>query len=254
MKLITWNVFSVNPKILQGLKYISNLNPDVVCLQEFPQKHIYRLESFFPGYSYKAIPDSVHKRKVHKNNYLVTLSRIKIKEHSIFNYGDIQKKSFLKNILYGKIQGQIEQNKALVVEVKISKTKYSVYNLRLSCATTPKVKLEHINKLVTSNKNSKTTLLSGDFNVVGNKYWKILLGWTKSYSIKDYLINELNEVKKLVMNNEFQIATSGFSTNIIPSKNMLFGGVVIPKNITPQTVRMHRKHFMSDHRILEVVI
>lgn len=253
MKLISWNMFTVNPKPGKGLRFIAKKDPDVVCLQEVPYNHLRDIERIFKGYNYFKVIDSRHKSKVTKNVYLVTISKHKFLSAEKFYYGGAQNFSILSRIIYKLFQGHSELNHALVTKMRVGKKIYTVYNLRLSCAVTPDVKKKNVDKLFGSAEKSRNTIVTGDFNLSGNWLWIHLTGGIKGYLPFDYLRNELWEFYERMKKSSFVNITQGINTNIISLKRMQYGTILLRKTMDKYRLKIG-KRFYSDHRMLELEI
>lgn len=253
MRLVSWNMFTVNPKPKKGLRFIAKKDPDIICLQEVPHNHLKDIKRIFVGYKYFKITDSRHNKTVLKNNYIVTLSKHPFVSVDKLHYGSPENYSILNRILYQMLQGHTEMNNALITKIKVNKKIYSIYNLRLSCAVRPGTKQKSVNKLFGSIEKTKNTIVTGDFNLSGNWLWIHFTGWTKGYLPFDYLRNELGEFYERLRKSSFTNITEGINTNLISLKRMQYGTILLRKSMNNYKLKIG-KRFYSDHRMLEVEI
>jgi endonuclease/exonuclease/phosphatase family metal-dependent hydrolase len=251
MQIFTWNVRFENKVLLKGLEFIYSLNPDVICLQEFPEhklSEVIKNTKYHPTFTEDFI--SHHpKAKQDKNGYILILTKEKPLAQVVFDYHKQQKPSLL-SWFYRKIAKVEEQHKAVRVTLKIEDKVIKIVTARLSCAVSCQERLKQLDSLLKC--ADKETIFTGDFNIVDGWVFRFLTGWSRAYSLLDYKIREREKAEQIFdkysLNNIFKkIRTSAF-----PLLRLQLDHILVPNDFQIFDKQKHKKRFFSDHNILSI--
>lgn len=249
MRIISWNVNNRNKKIKKGIRYILSLRPDVICLQEVPQRMMLWLHTI-SGYTVSKCFDSKHHHKSTKHIYVCTLTKqkpIRVKRH-IYDNGF---SNSLLTKLYTSLLHVKEQHTVLVATLQIRGKPIQIANTRLSCAIGTHDRLQEFTILIQKTKHPEIlTIYCGDFNIVDSKIVNRLTGWLRGFNHFDYLLDERGSFEKLYQQEQLVNIFRGRSTSLVNRPLLQLDHILVPYAFPIQSHSLTRKRFGSDHRML----
>jgi len=249
MRIISWNVFVSNKKIKKGIHYILSLSPDVICLQEVPQRMMSYLRTR-SGYSLSTCFDSKHHRTSKRHVYVCTLTRQKPISVTKHTYDNGFSNSFLTKA-YTSLLHIEEKHMVLVVTLTVRRKKIQIANTRLSCAIGTHDRLQEFTTLIQKTKRSTIpTIYCGDLNVADSKIFNRLTGWIRGFDHFDYLLDEREAFEKLYEKEGLTNIFRGTSTSITNRPLLQFDHILVPNFCTVEGNGLTRKRYGSDHKML----
>jgi len=249
MRIISWNVFAGNKKIVRGIRFILSLHPDVICLQEVPQRIMPWIQTI-PEYNVSSCFDSKHRHKSTKHIYVCTLTKKKPSRVTQHVYDNGFYNSLLTR-LYTSFLHVEEQHIVLVITLLVRGKRIQIANTRLSCAIGTHDRLGELTTLIQKTKRPVTpTIYCGDFNVVDNKIVNRLTGWMRGFTHLDYLLDERESFEKLYQQEKLINIFRGKSTSIVNHPLLQLDHILVPHSFPITGNALTRKRYGSDHRIL----
>jgi len=249
MRIVSWNVNSRNKKIKKGIHYILSLSPDVICLQEVPQRILSYLQTL-SDYSLSTCFDSKHHKIPQKNIYVCTLTKqqpMRVTKHTYDNgFSNSLLTKFYTFLLHVE-----EKHMVLVVTLMIHRKKIQIANTRLSCAIGTHDRLQELTTLIQKTKHPTIpTIYCGDFNVVDSKIFNRLTGWIRGFDHFDYLLDERKAFEALYTKEHLVNIFRGKSTSIINRPLLQLDHILVPYSFITIGNGLTRKRYGSDHKML----
>jgi endonuclease/exonuclease/phosphatase family metal-dependent hydrolase len=197
MRIITWNIFNKNEKIKSSLNFIFKYNPDIVCLQEFPEESLDLLnQKEYHFVNAKDCTTITLNKKNQTNSLLIIGIKRKIK-HST----EIFSLKMPANNIIKKITNLKESLEGLKITFTYKNNKISLFNCHLSFAARPFIRRKELRKIL-KNGNGRR-IICGDFNDFGNPFLNLFLGPFLNYRLKDYKINEIKYFERIFKKYKF---------------------------------------------------
>lgn len=251
MKIVNWNVFDRNRKILKGLEYIKTLEPDIITLQEFPEKHIEQLFEMFPESTIVKTFDFESVSNIGENTFLVNIIKNDLSPKTVTKkYSDFKPSSLLHSLLYKNINKHVQRFNYLKTEIESEDNKISILNFHLPTSVNGRTRQRLIQVIFNELSGTEKVLVCADLNVSPNLYFDLFTGWAREYKYRDYKYNERNEVEKLFHGFNFENVFFGENTTTIPK---IFGTFqfdhILSKGINVQKKEI-LQNFGSDHKVL----
>lgn len=253
MKIISWNVRKENPNSVRAMRKILINDPDVICLQEFPEIKLDALAKITKEYRMFKIYDAVNFKKRKRNSmYIVTLIKKNIElleEHSV-NYFSEEVDSILSRFLYIKVGKNDEKHDSLLLKIRYQDKEYYIMNLRLSCAVGAKDRVSQLEETIRSVPKTAPRIICGDLNIVDSKLYNRLTGWIRGFTKIDYKISERDTAENIFRKHNLVNVFKGKKTSKIPSFFLQFDHILTSKELKIKRHYMGRKTYGSDHRVL----
>ncbi len=184
MRIITWNILNKNEKIKSSLGFIFKYKPDIICLQEFPEKSLPLLNQ--KEYHFVNASDCntiVFNKKNQTNSLLVVGIKRKIK----YNTEKISLKMPANNIIK-RVTNLKESIEGLKVTIPHKGEDIVLFNCHLSFAARPSIRKKQLKKILKSGEGNR--IICGDFNDFGNHLFSWFIGFLFNYRSKDYKVDE----------------------------------------------------------------
>jgi endonuclease/exonuclease/phosphatase family metal-dependent hydrolase len=186
MKIISWNIYKDNRRVVDAISFLKKQNADVLCLQEFPvgevdllqrlgmhllvEDHLmeYRNEwkdgeklklviaSKYPFHAFKTIP---HTRK-----------------HSSSTHVDRRYTHFKANSFYA--------------DINTGGGVFRVFNAHFKCVASPRHRLAQFKDIISNLSSDRHNIICGDFNTFGRPLLNIFIWKYFGYSPDEIGINE----------------------------------------------------------------
>jgi exonuclease III len=252
MKIFSWNVFVHNPFVNLGLKYISQFNPDIVCLQEFPFKKLNLITNIFPTYNLRYTLDSKGRSKQY-DSLIVTLSKYPIISSKEIEYGGDTVPNFVTKYLYMLLEQIHEHNKAIAIKIIIEGSAYQIVNMRLSYAIPSAGRITQLKNVFEKTEPNKNNIYVGDFNIIDTKIFALIQKFVLGYFYKEidpnYEKNEFNKLlEKYNLANVFQ--SQGTYMDLLPKSQP--DRILFHSSMKVSQTKVHKNTFFSDHHMISV--
>lgn len=253
MRLINWNISAFNWNIEKAINRILSHDPDILCIQELPQRGIEYLKEF-SNYHVAYCVDTEARVKS-KNVFLAILTKYEPVTTGNYDYGQDEVSPplvwFVERLL-----GREKQYKSLYVDVKINGETKRVHNIHLTWAAGPEIRSKEFSRFLEAAKPKKSDLVFGDLNTFGKTTNNILVYMLFGYRFKDLFTNEKNIFKNFFKRYEWQ---NPFEGTISPTWPWRFSGaqldyILISKDLVIENKHLLEESYGSDHRpqILEI--
>lgn len=248
MIIITWNVYGKNRRVAKLLDFAFSKNPDIICLQEIPFKALENLKNR-QGYHIFYTEDIENVRE-NKNTYICTLTKQKPEKTDTLEYFDRETHSLLNDVLYKKINKNLEKHRATLTYLTFGQREVVITNARLSCAVGTNDRLEQFENMLKNLNLENTNIVCGDFNVVDSKFFNRATGWIRGLKKADYLTNERQAFEKLCEKYKLKNIFLGAPTTIFPKIKLQFDHILVSPELPVTHKEISRKGFGSDHKML----
>lgn len=248
MKIVSWNVYRYNKKInYEVIDFLEDSNADIICLQEFPKKKLYRLRKL-KGYKISHFKEYFYyKKKEPVYLYSVILSKFDIEDEEI-----IEHKKF-KNIgnkilkVHPKIRIQ-----AGFIEFRFKNKYYRLFNLHLECRVSAEYRVKQFEWIISNINENRYNIICGDFNTFSDAYSNFINYFFTGVSLKYFFKNESNIFNEIFMENKLQNPIDCDRTFKYTKRQLDY--ILVPEDIKVVESRVNKDLIGSDHFPIEVEI
>ena len=187
MKIITWNIYDQNKNISKSLQYIFSFTPDIICLQEFPNKNKNELILNYGEYNFFFAKDCSLVRPKHEDD---ELSLLVIGVKKTFNCKVKNVPLEIKNNNhYTKKYGTRESVEGMVASIKHKKKSFNILNLHLNLFCGYNIRIKQFNTILKQSK-LKHKIICGDLNNFSHYGLNWIFGYLFGFMKGEYLVNE----------------------------------------------------------------
>jgi len=193
MKILTWNVYKKNRRINRAIAFLKKQKADIICLQEFPAKHIDLLKKLD---AHVAVCDEVlvykNKRRRPVKLYSVIISRFPIKEQTIIAHKKRYEETRKIKDKYAYFQAD-----SFYVDIDTNEGEFRIFNTHLKCVAGPNHRLAQFKEIVEHLSGERQNIICGDFNTFARPLVNILLWKLFGYKVQEIKINETKNLTAL---------------------------------------------------------
>lgn len=254
MKLLNWNVNFLNRTPFEAVDFALESDSDVITLQEVTNSMLSYIE-------YKAV-DSDYEVRSEVDSYsgkdgldchLVTITKHDVHSSGSYEYYDKEMVSLFKKMIT-PITRPNEQHKSLYVDIKTGEKVHRVHNIHLTWPVGPNTRLTQFNNFFNNSEFSESSIICGDFNVIGVFPWNYLFAPIFGTKIEEIKINERaafdNLFEELGLQNPF---TGTCSWSAVPNRCQL-DHVLVDKQVKVLSKELVKRRYGSDHypQVIEV--
>ena len=245
LTIITANIGYKNLFGKRAVVRLHNRKPEVLCLQEVLQSRTEHLKEL--GYQTGKAEDYRHIGN--KSGYVITGMKTKNAVISLerVQYADKRIVSLWGWLIYTKIAKLREKYEAVMSTFRYQGKIYRVVNAHLSIACRPQVRVAQLATLLKRYADGRT-IFCGDFNIVSDALFRLMIGWACGYHIEDYFYNERAEVNKLIVQYKLQSPFAKRKTTRYPFHQQ-FDHILVPECFEIKRKKMI-KISLSDHKAL----
>jgi len=241
MRLINWNISIHNWNIEKALKNILSHTPDILCIQELPERGIDYLKKI-PGYELVYCFDN-KTDKISRTAFLAILTRYKILTTGTYDYGQYALTPLMEKLFGGK------QGKSLYVDVDINGKVRRIHTLHLTWPVRPGIRIAEFSRFLDVAKPGNTELVCGDLNTFGKFKNNFLAYFLFGYNRQDLFTNEKNIFKDFFQKFEWQ---NPFEGTVSPTWPWRFSRaqldyILVPQNMIVKNKLLLKKSYGSDH-------
>lgn len=208
MKIVTWNIFRHNKKIIELLSYIVEYDPDVLCLQEVSSEDLCKVEQFCEHCNLKISKQffvgKLKETSIHLYNVIIT-------KHNVQGYCSIAHDStnIKMPLRYRYGFSHLDINSLYIDLLCLDGNKYRIFNVHFECVASPTIRLRRLAQMRSNFCDDSINIIAGDFNTFANPIISAAVAPLYSnFSFGDFFINERKafkrEIDRIGMMNPFQ--------------------------------------------------
>lgn len=250
MKVITWNVRGGNRRVHELIRQALRFAPDILCLQEVPEREMPYLRGMPSYYVHDA--EDFRGKDSSRNRYTVILTKKRPVRVQTIPYQSPHTRCLWDRLFYELILKASERRTAVAVEIVTGVHRKTVrfVSTRLPAAIGTGERLRLFSRIMQALDTTAITVFCGDLNVVDGWLLNRLSGWTRAFRFGDYLTNERQAFERLIARfglvNIFRgVATWGFGLPFFQ-----FDHILVPRGTNVRFARVNTRRFGSDHRML----
>ncbi len=249
MKIISFNVLFSNKNHNKIIEFIKTESPDICSLQEVTVEFLNKLKKldYYIFYDLDTFT-FVENKKI--KLYLVILSKTKInkkKEYIISEKFKYKTRSLFVIFLLKQFGWSKSNfgNGAIYIETEIKNEKYRIHNARLKLVSGINRRINQFNKIIDNLSEKNFNIITGDFNIIENKFVKPFSFFIEHSFKEAFLINERKKFeeifKKYKLINNFKN-----NSTIVKIKNQT-DHILTPIPIKIKNKKVNSNSLGSDH-------
>ena len=234
-----------NKSFDRALKFLYEHDADVMCLQEVPTDVVRAMKKHKGLYIAEAKAQHRGRNRMQTRN--VILSKYPIKEKgSLLLPGD--EKPSIKSRLTKK-GGPLEFQ---YVDIKLGSKKVRIFNSHLECNTSPRMRVKQFEHVLEASHRSGVNMYCGDFNIYGEWYVNLLVGYISNYKLDDISKSERKLFGQLFREHQLNNVFRGTVT--YPRFRLQLDHILVPSGVPVVSKVVHKKRYGSDHRPIAVEV
>jgi len=249
MRIVNWNVRRSNLTITAGIRRALTQRPDILCLQEVPE----RLVRFISSLGYHTVRGMdfkpVHPSGKHTYTYILTSVR-PVLHKTIPLLRSAVRVTALTRMLYRGIFRAEEQHNGVYMVARFNDTAVQILNTRLSCVVPPAQRIRELKALFSVLKKNMPVVVCGDFNVGDSAIFTALTGWLRGYSGADRRFDERSAAEKLFREYGLINIFRGISTVFSGFPVIQLDHILVPAGTAVSKTTVPLNTYGSDHRML----
>lgn len=264
LKLVSWNVFVLNPRIADACAFIRDMDFDVLCLQEVPDALLEQLRSL-PYHLVSSIDtiwvtDAHHPDRGESTMHHVILSKHPIVAHTAYAASELPTRMpwqthfyyFLRYHLRMWRGGAMRARTFISANINVSDTTIRVFSAHLPLYT-PQIRMSEFRSLCLHLSENIPNIVCGDFNVLDN--WLMRpLNWLQGGSFASAMpwTHERADMQE-------QFKMSGFINPLHAKNTHKFAGcqldhILVPIDTPTSNAQVIPELYGSDHYPVTVTI
>jgi exonuclease III len=247
MKIFNWNLSIINRNIQKSLDFAFSHEADVYCFQEVSCEGLEILKKTGKEIAYEA--ELVQNGK--ESGYLVIVSEYPVVNRGSFLYhkgkeNSVWESSKIITFFFGSSK---EEKKCLYVDLRTGIGIERVYNLHLSWATGPKVRVEQFKNFLKHASPGSGHVICGDLNVISGPIYDLFAFWPFRYKREELFLGERSifdeTIERLGFQNPFFGVPSWPFLGIIRAQ---LDHILVPYDCEIKNRSDYKKTYGSDHR------
>lgn len=186
MKILSWNIYKNNRNIARAVEFLKQQDVDVICLQEFPARHLGLLKDM--GLHMATCEEVlVHKdrRRPTSRAYSVIMSRFPLRNSAVVPHKKGYTDHHRKKDKYAYFRAD-----SLYVDIHNSEGPFRIFNTHFKCMTGPYHRLSQFMEVTGALSHMHHNIICGDFNTFGKPWLNLFLWKWFGYQIQEIPINE----------------------------------------------------------------
>lgn len=176
MKIYSWNVFCYNRRLDSVMKFIKELDYDVLCLQEVSGELLERLKELPEELAYHVDIIRLVAPNREAYQYVAILSKYPMIYRGTLQYEDIPLPPRVRLFIrFMKVLGWslVTERGAVYADIKVGEREIRVFSVHFTLAG-PGKRAEEFHTVLSHVKRGRPTVIGGDFNVIERPILKIL--------------------------------------------------------------------------------
>lgn len=239
LKVFSWNMYCHNRNFNGALKFLEDIDADVMCLQEVPTAIAREMKKKREWNVTEAKARHRGRKRTKTRNVIVSKYPVKGKGGDAF--ADEEKRAIKSRIsgLCGPLEFQY-------IDIKVGNRKVRIFNSHLECNTSPRMRAEQFKQVLQLSHKSSANIYCGDLNTYGQWYLNIFVGYISNYTLGDITRSEKKLFNDLFKEYKLHNVFHGHVT--YPLFRLQLDHILIPDDMTLVRKQVHKKRYGSDHR------
>ncbi len=183
MKVVSWNVFNLAEDLNAFRNFILSVDADVLALQELTVDHLQILETL-NGYRVFQAEDCIEDGVL---TYLGIVTRLPATGHHVITHNRARAVS---PSLQGRRMQWVECLDSQAVTVDVAGQRVRFANVHLSCAVSPRIRMQQLEEAAEHIEGAERALVCGDFNTYAKLPLNLIAGWFFGFRITDMFVDE----------------------------------------------------------------
>jgi endonuclease/exonuclease/phosphatase family metal-dependent hydrolase len=256
MKIYSWNVYCYNKKIPQVVKYIENLDFDVLCLQEVTTDLLMQLKKLDCHIAYHLDMLRFFSERKKEMNYVVILSKHEIHGHGTFQFPElpfpIQARLFIAAMRVFFKWTWLTERGAVYADLIINGKKLRIFSVHLILWGAG-IRAKEFAIVMDNLPLDQASIICGDFNIVEYPPMKII-NWLLGAPIKEGVpwYPERKLFEKRFEEHGFYNPLLGQTTHYF-SRSQL-DHILVSKELTTSKAWVEKESHGSDHQPVAAII
>ena len=237
MKILNWNVYKDNKKMQTLIAKIEEIDADIVCLQEVPEKY---QEQFLNLYEHAIV--SVEGWTYRKTGEKVLIYNIILSKYAI---SDVYSKDISLNNIFEAWRYVTFTSEFVTATVELDGKQYEISNTHLRCVAPPWVRIKQFEEVLSHIDMSKKNIICGDLNTFSWPLLNLLLWKRYKYSWRELLTNGRKLFDTIFRTHNLINPHRGISTfKLFPVQ---YDYILVDEEITAKAAYKIKESCGSDH-------